>query len=196
MRKLPLPRERRSSLPTITPLPFPVPVPYSVLFSQEQIAERVEVLAREIQTALPRGEDIIVLALLNGGLWFAADLLRLLPSEFVLKTLKISSYGSDRTSSGVVTLHEPLSGFSGKITLILDDVADTGLTLARITADIRAAGAKEVYTAVAVDKQGLRQVEFVPDFSAFTAGHEFLIGYGMDYDARYRNLPFIAVLEE
>lgn len=169
---------------------------YSILINEGQIAGRLKELAGEIEAALPEGGDVIVLALLNGALWFASDLLRLLPDRYILKTLKISSYGSGKTSSGVVTVHEPLDGFSGKTVLVLDDVIDAGLTLHTICRDLLHNGAEKVFTAVAVNKRGCRQVDFEPDFSAFTAGHEFLIGYGMDHGEKFRNLPFIAVLDD
>lgn len=169
-------------------------MPHTILFSETQIRERIAALAEEIESALPQGGDIIVLALLNGALWFSADLLRRLPPRFILKTLKISSYGSGTATSGHVALHETLEDFSGKNVLVLDDVIDSGLTLLTICQKLREQGVQSIHTAVAVNKRGNRLVDFEPDFSAFAAGHEFIVGYGMDCGGQYRNLPFIAVL--
>lgn len=167
-----------------------------VLITREQIAHRLPVLAREIETTLPGSGPVHVLVLLNGGLWFAADLLRHLPDRYILETMRVSSYGDGKTSSGKISWLQEWPDVAGKTILVLDDVIDAGHTMAAVCGELTRRKAQRVYTVVAVNKKGRREVEMEPDFSAFEAGREFLVGYGLDHAGKYRNLPCIAVLDE
>ncbi len=166
----------------------------NTLHTAEQIDKAICQQAREIERLLGSQEDIIVLPLLHGALFYAADLLRKLPCNYILSSLRVGSYGESHESSGVVHIDTPIPKVAGKIVLILDDVIDTGLTLCTIKKCLLEAGAKEVYTAVAIDKKPCRRCDFEADFVALSAESEFLIGYGLDDAERYRNLPYIAVL--
>ncbi len=170
-------------------------MPLKTVFTREQIAARLEELAQEIHNRLGEAPRVKALAILNGGLWFAADLLRHLPLTYHLDTMRASSYGMEKNSSGTITWHQKWPDFTGQTVLIIDDVIDTGLTLSAICAKLREQGASRVYSVVAVDKRDCRQIDYHADFAAFTAGNDFLVGYGMDHAEQYRNLPFIAVLE-
>lgn len=163
-----------------------------ILYTAEQVQQAVCRLAGEIERHFGTDEDVTVLALLNGALWFAADLLRALPQNFLLETARVSSYGDARSSSGTLQWKTPMPDVRGKRVLIVDDVLDTGLTLQQVGTTLREAGASEVRTAVLVLKEGCQKVPISADFTALTAPKLFLIGCGMDDAGRYRNLPYIA----
>ncbi len=164
--------------------------------SEAEIAAALRAMAGQVQERFGAGEPVLVLALLNGATWFAADLLRLLPPNFCLETLRVGSYGDGRESSGSLRWESPLPDCRGRRVLLLDDVLDSGLTLHRVVEAVRAGGAQDVASAVVVDKRGRRQVAFEADFCAFRLGEAYLVGYGMDAAGLYRNLPYIAELVE
>lgn len=162
------------------------------LFTAEEIQAAVRRTAAAVEAHFGTQEEVCVLALLNGALWFAADLLRALPPNFILETARVSSYGDAMQSSGTLTWLTAAPQVAGKRVLVADDVLDTGITLQQVSAALLAMGAAEVRTAVAVEKAGCRRVPAEADFTALHAGNDFLIGYGMDAAQRYRNLPYIA----
>lgn len=164
------------------------------LFTPEDIAREIKRLAREITTCMGTEEPIMVLALMNGALWFAADLLRQLPSNYILETARVSSYGNEQCSSGHLEWLSPVPVCAGKRVLVLDDVLDTGLTLAAVREALLDHGAKEVLTAVAVEKQRTRCVPIKADFTGLITPNRYLFGYGMDVEGRYRNTPSIGCL--
>ena len=165
------------------------------VLSAEEIQTRLPKLAQEIREQWGQ-EEVTVLVLLNGALWFGADLLRYLPLSYTLKTLKVSSYGAGRESSGLLSFCTPLESFAGERVLILDDVLDSGHTFAILKEKLLEKGALEVKTCVAVFKENAQNTSVRADFVGFCLGNEFLVGYGMDDNQKYRNLPYIAVLEE
>lgn len=133
---------------------------------------------------------------MDGAMWFACDLLRLLSPRFVTCPIKVSSYGKERVSSGRLTWHHPLPDVRDKQVLILDDVFDSGLTLNAVSEELKQAGARRILCAIAIEKDIPRTIAFRPDFSLFRLGDGFLVGYGMDCDEEYRNLPFIGLVED
>lgn len=162
------------------------------VFTAAQIAAAVQRTAHEVQAHFGAQEEVLVPVLLDGALWFAADLLRYLPPNFIICPLRVSSYGAGRSSSGELRWKSPVPDVAGRRVLVLDDVLDTGLTLHKVCEALLAAGATEVRTAVAVDKRAGRTIDFEADFCALsTEENLFLIGYGMDDAGRYRNLPDI-----
>lgn len=167
-----------------------------ILITQQQIAERITTLAQEIQKEMDTGAPVHVLILLNGGLIFASDLLRELPSHFFMDTIRISSYGGEFATSGTVKCCGNWPDLTGQTVLVVDDVLDTGLTLEAVCRKLKEEGATRICTVVAVDKKGQRKTDFEADFVGFTADREFLVGYGMDYADKYRNLPYIAQMNE
>ncbi len=166
------------------------------LFTAGQIAGAVQRLAQELVAYYGSERPVKVLVLLNGALWFAADLLRLLPPNFVLETVRVSSYGAGRETSGKLHWKSPVPDCGGQCVLVLDDVLDSGITLSTVKNELLRLGAAGVRTAVVVDKPSGRQVEFRADYVGFTAPGEFLVGYGMDADELYRNLPYIGIVRD
>ncbi len=164
-----------------------------ILICEEVIQHRIDALAKEI---LKRGEDnIMIVFLLKGALVFTADLLRRMPVMLDLECLNVSSYQGEMKTSGVVKfLDAKMPDFEGKRVIVVDDIYDTGLTMKSVCDKIQNAGALSVESCVLLAKDKKHEVEFVPDYVGFTIGDEFVIGYGLDYKGKYRNLPYIGVL--
>lgn len=165
-----------------------------ILYSRDEIATGVQRLAAHIRERLGEEEPVMVLALLHGALWFAADLLRELPVCYMLETARVSSYGSGTESSGELHWKSSLPDCKGKRVLVVDDILDTGLTLEAVSARLLQQGASAVYTVVLVNQHAGRNRRIDPDFAVFELQSGYLLGYGMDWDGRYRNLPYLAEL--
>lgn len=165
------------------------------LFSAEQIRQAIRRTADEILAVLGSEEPVVVLCLMNGALWFAADLLRFLPLNYELQTIRLSSYAGAE-SAGILTWHNTLPDCRGKRVLVLDDVLDTGLTMKTVCEALRANGAASVLSAVAVDKQRCRTVACEADFRALVCENVFLVGYGLDFNGKFRNLPYIGHVKQ
>jgi hypoxanthine phosphoribosyltransferase len=163
------------------------------LFSAEDIAGRIDQLARDIAAA--KLHDLIIVAVLKGSFVFAADLVRALQRVGLspeIDFIYLASYDGAATSSGAVrVLHEVDSNLDGRDVVIVDDILDSGRTLAFAKDRLLTRGAKRVLTCVLVDKDVPRAVEVTPDFTGFRCGPVFVVGYGMDFRNRYRELPFI-----
>ena len=165
---------------------------HQILFSESEIAARVKILAREI-AASPIRPDI-AMPILVGGFMFAGDLLRALSAEGLgleVEMLWLRSYGDSRVASAISMIAGPSEQIAGRHVLVMDGVLDFGRTIAKAVSLIEAAGAASVQVAVAVDKQRSDAVAKA-DFTAFKAGNDFIIGYGMDDSGHYRSLPYIA----
>jgi hypoxanthine phosphoribosyltransferase len=163
------------------------------LFTAEKISERVEELAREIAAA--RLKDLIIVAILKGSFIFAADLIRALYRHGLkpeIDFMFLASYGTGTHSSGEVeVLREVESKLEGRDVVIVDDILDSGRTLAFAKAFLEARGARRVMTCVLLDKQVARAAAIAPDFTGFHCPPVFVVGYGTDLAHRYRELPFI-----
>jgi hypoxanthine phosphoribosyltransferase len=164
-----------------------------VIFTPEAIARRLDELAREIADA--GLENLMVVAVLKGSFVFAADLIRALHSVRLapeVDFMTLSSYRKARASSGQVAILRDLDlDVGGRNILIVDDVLDSGRTLAFAKDLIAARGAKTIKTCVLLDKQSKRAVNIEPDYCAFECPDIFVVGYGMDVAHRYRELPFV-----
>jgi len=168
------------------------------LYSEEAIALRVDQLASDI--AARRLDDLMVVAVLKGSFIFAADLIRALHRHGLkpeIDFVYLASYDGERTSRGAVrVLRDVESDIRGRNVVIVDDIFDSGRTLAFAKASLETRGAARVLTCVLVDKQVPRAAGIVPDFVGFTCPPVFVVGYGLDYRNRYRELPFIGELAE
>lgn len=166
------------------------------LFHEQTILSRLDELAAEI-TAEYRGRDLTVIAVLNGSLFFMADLLRRIQLPLSLDCLSVSSYHGGTESSGTVTFDQTsLPDVDGRHVLILDDILDTGRTLHAICKRLKNEGnPASIRICVLLKKNKVRDEAMEADYSGFEIGDEFVVGYGLDYQERYRNLPFIGVLK-
>ncbi len=164
-----------------------------VLLSPEQIAVRVDEMAARLNVELA-GRVVTVVALMDGGLFFVADLLRKLEMPVRLHTLSASSYQGGTATTGEVKVNWPASlNLHGQDVLLLDDILDTGLTLGAITERILEQGPASLRTCVLLSKRRPRLREVVAD-AGFEIDDEFVVGYGMDFRGRFRNLPCIGIL--
>lgn len=166
-----------------------------ILYSAEEIQTRVCEMAREIESNYA-GRTLTVVALMDGALFFVADLLRKVNLPVHLVTLSASSYHGTMASSGEIRIQWPASvDFAGKDVLLLDDILDTGLTLAELQKRLSEQNPASLRTGVLLTKKKPRTVEIRADYSGFEIEDEFVVGYGMDYQGRFRNLPCIGILK-
>ncbi len=165
----------------------------SILITPESLARRVRSLARQIEADF-RGRDLVIVALLNGTVVFLADLLRRLALPLRLDFIGVSSYGSRTESDQLVFTKELRLDVSGRDVLLVDDILDTGKTLAHVTANLRRLGPRQIRICVLLDKPSRRVEKVVPDYVGFAIDNHFVVGYGLDFAERYRNLPFVGVL--
>lgn len=166
------------------------------LFSADAIAARVDRLASDI--AATRLDDLVVVAVLKGSFIFAADLIRALHCHGLrpeIDFIYLASYDGERSSRGEVrVVRDVESDISGRNVVIVDDIFDSGRTLAFAKSSLERRGAARVLTCVLVDKEVPRAAPIVPDFVGFSCPPVFVVGYGMDFRNRYRELPFIGEL--
>jgi len=165
-----------------------------ILFSEEAILRGIDRVASEI-TETYQGRDFTVVGVLKGSCIFAADLIRRIPIPLELAFVSAASY-RDGTTSQRLELNFFPSGdeIQGRNLLLVDDILDTGNTMNALSTELRARGAAEVKTCVFLDKPARRRVEFDSDFRVFEVEDLFVVGYGLDFAGRYRNLPFVAGL--
>ena len=167
----------------------------SVLVSEADIKNRLRKLGSEI-AALYGDQEITVVAVINGAILFTADLLRQIDNPVRLDCIRVSSYRNETKSNGKPQVLGNLSlDLANRHVLLIDDILDTGKTLSLIVGMIKKLQPASVRTCVLLDKRGRREVEFEADFVGFQIPDKFVVGYGLDYAERYRNLPCIGVLK-
>lgn len=166
-----------------------------ILVTEDRIKRRVSALATEIDKTYA-GQEITVIAVINGALLFTADLLRLLSRPVRLDCVRVSSYRNATLSVAEPQLRSSLTiDIENRHVLLIDDILDTGKTLAMVVNLIQALKPASVRTCVLLDKRGRREVPFEADFVGFDIPDRFVVGYGLDFAERYRNLPCIGVLK-
>jgi len=165
-----------------------------VLFDEDEILRGIDRVAGEVTEAFT-GRDFTVVSVLKGSCVFAADLIRRIPIPLELAFVAASSYGAGTESGRLEINFFPADGdIEGRNLLLVDDILDTGRTLHVLKAELLARGAREVRTCVFLDKPARRSVEFEADFRCFPIDDVFVVGYGLDFAGRYRNLPMVAAL--
>ena len=166
-----------------------------VLIDEAVIEKRLDSMAADVVRDFPEGK-LLVIILLKGALVFAADLLRRVPHMLEIECLNVASYHGGTESSGKVDfLDRHFPEVTGRRVLLLDDILDTGRTLRAVQDRLLAEGAAEVRTAVLLAKDKTRAEEVQANYIGFDIEDEFVVGYGLDFMGRYRNLPFIGVLK-
>jgi hypoxanthine phosphoribosyltransferase len=164
-----------------------------VLITEEQIARRIRGLSRQIHRDFA-GRELMVVSLLNGTIIFLADLIRHLPLPLRLDFIGVSSYGGGTDSRELVYTKELRLNIRGRDVLLVDDILDTGKTLSRVRAKIRALGPRRLRTCVLLNKPARRVETIEADYVGFEIPDFFVVGYGLDFAERFRNLPFVGVL--
>ena len=168
----------------------------TTLFSKAQIDQRVAEMGRQISIDFADSE-VIALCVLKGAVFFCADLVRNMSIDVAMDFIQISSYGNNKYSSGVVTiLKEPQLDMKGKTVLIVEDIIDSGLSMREVFNYIESRGAARVRTATFLDKPKARKVPFNADYIGFSIEPQFVVGYGLDFAEKYRNIPEVQVLSD
>ena len=168
-----------------------------ILVSGEEIDEITTRLAREIDRDYS-GEDkrLILVCILKGSIVFMGDLMKKITVPVEIDCMKVSSYGAGTVTTGTVNIHLDLirPDLDKCDLLIVEDIIDSGVTLSYLTKYLLGKGAKSVRTCTLLDKPSRRKIDFVPDYCGAEIPDEFVIGYGLDYDEKYRALPYVGVL--
>jgi hypoxanthine phosphoribosyltransferase len=165
-----------------------------VLLTEQQLGERLDEIAAQIDRDYA-GQDLLVVGVLKGAVMVMADLVRRLSTPVAMDWMAVSSYGSGTKSSGVVRILKDLDAdLTGRHVLIVEDIIDSGLTLSWLLANLRSRGPASVEVATMLRKPDAAKVEVDVRYVGFDIPNEFVIGYGLDYAEKYRNLPFVGTL--
>jgi hypoxanthine phosphoribosyltransferase len=168
----------------------------TTLFTRAQIDQRIRELGKQISADFA-GTELIALCVLKGAVFFLTDLVRAMDMDVHLDFIQISSYGNQKYSSGVVTiLKEPQLDMRGKHVLIVEDIIDSGLSMREVFNYIESRGAAKVKTVTFLDKPKARKVPFNADYVGFSIEPQFVVGYGLDFAEKYRNIPEVQVLSD
>ena len=166
-----------------------------VLIDEENIAKKVKELGKQIEKDYA-GKTPVVVAILKGSIIFYADLVRHINLPMRFDTMSVSSYGSGTVSSGKLKIKKDLDkDIKGLDVIIVEDIIDSGFTLANLKALLNERGAASVKIVTLLNKAERREYDVAPDYNCFDIENEFVIGYGLDYDESYRNLPYIGILK-
>ena len=166
-----------------------------ILISQEALKDKVQELGRQISEDY-KDKNLMLVSVLKGSVVFMADLMRAITIPASIDFMSVSSYGSGVKTSGVVRIIKDLDeALTGKDILIVEDILDSGMTLSYLKEHIGAKDARSIRIATLLDKPERRQVNITPDYKGFVVPDEFVVGYGLDYDEKYRNLPYVGVLK-
>jgi len=167
-----------------------------VLVTEEELEAKTKELGEQI-TKDYRGRNLMLVGILKGAVIFMSDLARNINMPIEMDFMAVSSYGDSSTSTGVVRLLKDLdSSIEGKDILIVEDIIDTGLTLSYLIDNLKKRGTKSVKVCTLLDKPDRRKIEVPVAYRGFIVPDEFVVGYGIDYAQKYRNLPYIAALKE
>ncbi|MBE6042414.1 MAG: hypoxanthine phosphoribosyltransferase [Clostridiales bacterium] len=167
-----------------------------ILFTQEEITRRAKEIAKQIDKDY-EGEELILLGTLKGSVPWLVDILKYTTIDTSLDFISASSYGSSTTTAGVVKIsYEPQTNMYNKNVLVVEDIVDTGTTLKYLMAKLEERGPKSVKVCTMLNKESRRTEDFHADYVGFEVEDLFVIGYGLDFDQRFRGLPYISYLEE
>ena len=167
-----------------------------ILIPQQELEQRITDLAQEIRRDYGPDRPVHFIAVLKGAFVFLADLVRRMDGPNSLDFIAVSSYGSGTTTSGEVRLLKDLDrSVEGRDVIIVEDIVDTGLTLSYLQEILLARNPKSLKTACLLSKPSRRKVDVKVEYIGFTIEDRFVVGYGLDYNERYRNLPYIGLLD-
>ena len=167
-----------------------------ILVSEEQLRQKVAELGAQISRDY-EGRDVLMVSILKGGAVFMADLMRTVTIPCAIDFMVVSSYGGANTeSTGLVKIVKDLDAdLSGKDVLIVEDILDTGITLSNLLPMLRLRNPNSVRLCTILGKPSRRKADIEPDYLGFEVPDEFVVGYGLDFDEKYRNLPYVGVLK-
>ena len=165
-----------------------------VMISEEQLAAKVSELAKQIEKDF-QGEELLVVGILKGASVFVADLIRKINLDVNIDFMSVSSYGNSTESSGTVKILKDLDvNIEGKNVLIVEDIIDSGLTLSNLVATLETRNPKSLKLCTLLDKPQRRKANIFVDYVGFVIEDKFIVGYGIDYAEKYRNLPYIGIV--
>lgn len=166
----------------------------SILISEEQIQKRVEELAEQISRDFA-GETVKLLCILKGSIFFTCELAKRITVPVMLDFIQVSSYGSGTKSSGTINIKKDLDEpIEGDNVIVVEDIIDSGNTLSKLVPMLQERNPKQLKVCTLLDKPDRREVPVNVDYNGFDIPDEFVVGFGLDYDQHYRNLPYVGVL--
>ncbi len=167
-----------------------------ILYSEQEIKEKVQELGEQISRDY-KDKNPILISILKGGVVFLADIMRALNISVEIEFMGVASYGNSTKSSGVVQITKDCNiDISDRHVLIIEDIVDTGLSLNYITRYLQGKSPKSLKMCVLLDKVDAHEPDIGMAYKAFDVPNEFIVGYGLDYDEKYRNLPYIGILKK
>ena len=168
----------------------------TVMITQEEILKKAREIGQRITEEF-QGEEIVMVGILRGAVLWMADLMKNVELDMTIDFMAVSSYGAATKTSGVVKINKDLdTDIDGKTVIIVEDIVDSGVTLNYLIGYFRSRGAKTIRICALLDKPEGRRVDIDVDYIGFTVDDRFIVGYGLDYDQKYRNLPYITYLED
>ena len=166
-----------------------------VLLTEEEVDKRINEVAAKISEEYA-GKEIHLICILKGGVFFTCELAKRITVPVEVEFMSVSSYGSGTESSGIVKIVQDLStSIEGKNVIVVEDIIDTGRTLSYLLENLKTRSPKSVRLCTLLDKPERRVVDVKVDYVGFEIPDEFVVGYGLDYDQQYRNLPYIGFVE-
>ena len=166
-----------------------------ILISEEEVCKRIKEIGEMISEKY-KGEEVHLLCILKGSIFFTCELAKRITVPVTIDFTQVSSYGSGTKSSGVITVKKELDeSIEGKNVIIIEDIIDSGNTLSALKKELEKRNPKSLMITTLLDKPDRREVEVNVDITGFVIPDEFVVGFGLDYDQRYRNLPYIGVVE-
>ena len=165
-----------------------------VLITEQEIASRTRELAEQIQREY-NNEEIVIVCILKGATFFAVELAKRIESDTIIDFMKVSSYEGTESTGKINFTLDISEDITGKNVLIVEDIVDTGRTLAYVKKYLESKNPKNVKICTMLNKKERRVIDLEPEYVAFNIPDKFVIGYGLDYDEKYRNLPYVGYLE-
>ena len=166
-----------------------------VLLSEEEVDARIKQIAAQISRDYA-GREIHLICVLKGGVFFTCELAKRITVPVTIDFMCVSSYGASTVSCGKITIKKDLEeSIEGRNVIVIEDIIDTGRTLRYLLDDLSARGPKSLKLCAMLDKPDRRITDVAVDYTGFEIPDEFVVGYGLDYDQRYRNLPYIGILD-
>lgn len=168
----------------------------TIMITEEQIQQRAKEIGQQI-TEDYKGQQIVLVCILRGAVLWMGDIMKNTDLDMIIDFMSASSYGASTESAGVVKINKDLdTDIEGKHVIIVEDIVDSGNTLSRLKEYLKSKNAKSVRICTLLDKPARRQADVQADYIGFEVEDKFIIGYGLDFDQKYRNLPYISFLNE
>ncbi len=168
----------------------------SVYLTEEQVNARIAEIGAEI-TEKFKGESVYLICILRGSIFFTTELAKRIDLPMEIDFMTVSSYGAETVSSGVINIKKDLDGsIEGKNVIVVEDIIDSGNTLSRLLQLFKSRNPKTLTLCTLLDKPARRETQVAVDYTGFVVPDKFIVGYGLDWDQRYRNLPYIGFVED